>query len=118
MHDRSTGWRFPAEWNRCRDLIARAYAMKNLVILHLESISRQRLAEFASAFPNTLRLMGEGVVFDRFFSSATSTHMVLTYLFHANDFEVDTSTTFEGMVPARQSSSLQGAAGRAATAPI
>lgn len=80
--------------------------MKNLVILHLESISRQRLAEFASAFPNTLRLMREGVVFDRFFSSATSTHMVLTYLFHANDFEVDTSTTFEGMVPARNNPHL------------
>ena len=80
--------------------------MKNLVILHLESISRQRLAEFASAFPNTLRLMREGVLFDRFFSSATSTHMVLTYLFHANDFEVDTSTTFEGMVPARNNPHL------------
>ena len=80
--------------------------MKNLVILHLESISRQRLAEFASALPNALRLMGEGVVFDRFFSSATSTVMVLTYLFHGNDFEVDTSTTFEGMVPARNNPHL------------
>jgi hypothetical protein len=80
--------------------------MKNLVVLHLESISRQRLAEFATAFPNTLRLMREGVTFDRFFSSATSTVMVLTYLFHANDFEVDTSTTFDGMVPARNNPSL------------
>ena len=80
--------------------------MKNLVIFHLESISRQRLAEFARVFPNTLRLMREGVVFDNFFSSATSTVMVLTYLFHANDFEVDTSTTFEGMVPARNNPDL------------
>jgi len=80
--------------------------MKNLVILHLESISRQRLAEFAPVFPNTLRLMREGVVFDRFFSSATSTVMVLTYLFHGNDFEVDTSTTFQGMVPARNNPNL------------
>lgn len=80
--------------------------MKNLVIFHLESISRQRLAEFAPAFPNTLRLMREGVVFDHFFSSATSTVMVLTYLFHANDYEVDTSTTFDGMVPARNNPNL------------
>ena len=80
--------------------------MKNLVIFHLESTSRQRLAEFAPAFPNTLRLMREGVVFDHFFSSATSTVMVLTYLFHANDYEVDTSTTFEGMVPARNNPNL------------
>jgi hypothetical protein len=80
--------------------------VKNLVIFHLESISRQRLVEFAAAFPNTLRLMREGVVYDHFFSSATSTVMVLTYLFHANDYEVDTSTTFEGMVPARNNPNL------------
>ena len=79
---------------------------KDLVIFHLESISRQRLAEFAPAFPNTLRLMREGVVFDHFFSSATSTVMVLTYLFHGNDFEVDTSTTFEGMLPAHNNPNL------------
>jgi len=71
--------------------------MKNLVILHLESISRQRLAAFAADLPHTTRLMREALTFDNFFSSATSTRMVAGYLFHGNDFEYDTATSFEGM---------------------
>jgi hypothetical protein len=73
--------------------------MKNLVILHLESISRQRLAAFATALPHTTRLLGEALVFDNFFASATSTLMVVGYLFHGNDFEYDTASAFEGMLP-------------------
>jgi hypothetical protein len=73
--------------------------MKNLLILHLESISRPRLAAFDGAFPNLRRVMGEALVFDNFFSSATSTLMVATYLFHGNDFQFDTATEFEGMRP-------------------
>jgi hypothetical protein len=71
--------------------------MKNLVVIHLESISRQRLAAFARHLPHTLRLMGEARVYDHFHASATSTLMVMAYLFHANDFEYDTATEFEGM---------------------
>ena len=71
--------------------------MKNLVILHLESISRQRLAAFATALPHTMRLLREALVFENFFASATSTRMVLGYLFHGNDFEFDTASTFDGM---------------------
>ena len=71
--------------------------MKNLVILHLESISRQRLAAFAAVLPHTTRLLREALAFDNFFSSATSTRMVVGHLFHGNDFEYDTATTFEGM---------------------
>ena len=73
--------------------------MKNLVILHLESISRQRLAAFAAVLPHTMRLLREALAFDNFFASATSTRMVLGYLFHGNDFEYDTASTFEGMLP-------------------
>jgi membrane-anchored protein YejM (alkaline phosphatase superfamily) len=71
--------------------------MKNLVIIHLESISRQRLAAFADVLPNIMRLLREAVFFDNFFSSATSTRMVVGYLFHGNDFEYDAATTFEDM---------------------
>ena len=74
--------------------------MKNLLILHLESIARERLAVFASSFPHTRRLTRDARVFDRFFSSATSTLMVVTYLFHGNDFEFDRESRFEGMRPA------------------
>jgi hypothetical protein len=73
--------------------------MKNLLILHLESISRQRLAMFHDAFPNTRRLLQQAVVFDNFFASATSTLMVVGYLFYGNDFEFDVATEFEGMRP-------------------
>jgi hypothetical protein len=74
--------------------------MKNLVVLHLESLSRQRLAAFAPVLPHTRRLLQEAVVFDNFFASATSTLMVTGYLFHGNDFEYDTSSAFAGMRPA------------------
>jgi hypothetical protein len=74
--------------------------MKNLLILHLESITRERLAAFASSFPHTLRLMRNARVFDNYFSSATSTLRVVTYLFHGNDFEFDQASRFEGMRPA------------------
>ena len=80
--------------------------MKNLLILHLESITRQRMAAFGSAFPNTRRLMRESLVFDNFFSSATSTLMVVSYLFHGNDFEFDASSEFEGMRPAANNRNL------------
>lgn len=50
--------------------------------------------------------MQEGVFFDNYFSSATSTVMVLTYLLHANDFEFDTSTQFDGARPARNNRNL------------
>ncbi|MGC1816932.1 MAG: sulfatase-like hydrolase/transferase [Casimicrobiaceae bacterium] len=74
--------------------------MKNFLILHLESITRERMAAFGSAFPNTRRLMRDSLVFDNFFSSATSTLMVVSYLFHGNDFEFDAASEFEGMRPA------------------
>ena len=80
--------------------------MKNLLIIHLESITRQRLSAFGSAFPNTRRLMQDALVFDNFFSSATSTLMVVTYLFHGNDFEYDAASEFEGMRPATNNRNL------------
>ena len=80
--------------------------MRNFLILHLESITRQRLAAFASAFPNTRRLMRDALVFDNFFSSATSTLMVVGYLLHGNDFEFDASSEFEGMRPAGNNRNL------------
>jgi hypothetical protein len=80
--------------------------MKNLLILHLESISRQRFEAFASAFPNTRAVMRDALVFDNYVSSATSTLMVLTYLWHGNDFEFDTASEFDGMQPARNNRNL------------
>ena len=74
--------------------------MKNLLVLHLESISRLRLAVFSGAFPNLSRLMRDCRVFDQFYSSATSSLMTIGYFFHANDFEFDAAAQFAGMRPA------------------
>ena len=71
----------------------------NLLILHLESITRHSLAAFEASFPNLRRLMCDALVFDNFFSSATSTLMAITYLFHGNDFEFDTNSEFDGIRP-------------------
>jgi len=73
--------------------------VRNLLIFHLESVAIQRFAAFAHAFPNVRRMFAEALVFDRFFASATSTVMVISYLFYANDFEFDSSSRFEGMLP-------------------
>lgn len=80
--------------------------MKNLLVLHLESITLQRLAAFASSFPNIRRLMQDALVFDNFFSSATSSLMVITYLCYGNDFEFDTASEFEGMHPVENNRNL------------
>lgn len=64
---------------------------KNLVIFHLESVAWQTLNAFPEAFPNLNRLLPTARVFRSYFSSATSTQMVVAYLLHANDFELDTA---------------------------
>jgi len=87
----------PAPESAGADPIARRSGVKNLVILHLESISRERLTIFESAFPNLRALMRKSVAFDNYFSSATSTRMAVTYLWHGNDFELDASPAFHGM---------------------
>ncbi|WP_029076174.1 sulfatase-like hydrolase/transferase [Kaistia adipata] len=59
------------------------------MVLHLESIAWRTLQSFPEAFPNLNRLMPESRVYRSYFSSATSTQMVLAYLFHGNDREMD-----------------------------
>lgn len=74
--------------------------MKNLLILHLESISQLTLAIHRQHFPNLDRLLSESLRYENYFSSATSTRMVQTYLFHGNDFELDQFATYSDAVAA------------------
>jgi hypothetical protein len=62
---------------------------KNLLIVHLESISWQTLNAFPESFPNLSRIMPDTRRFRSYFSSATSTQMAMTALLHANSFEID-----------------------------
>jgi hypothetical protein len=77
---------------------------KNLVVLHLESIAWQAFNAFPEAFPNLNRVMPAARVFRWYFSSATSTQMVLAYLFHGNDLELDAATSLSE--PAQNNPSL------------
>ncbi|MFI5411600.1 sulfatase-like hydrolase/transferase [Kaistia sp. UC242_56] len=61
------------------------------MVLHLESIAWRTLQSFPEAFPNLNRFMPQSRVHRSYFSSATSTQMVLAYLFHGNDCEMDTA---------------------------
>lgn len=74
--------------------------MKNLLILHLESISQLTLALHRQCFPNLERLLGESRRYENHFSSATSTRMVQTHLFHGNDFELDQHRAYSDAVAA------------------
>lgn len=65
---------------------------KNLVMFHLESIAWQQLQAFPEAFPNLTRFMPSARIYRSYFASATSTQMVLAYLCHGNDFELDAAT--------------------------
>lgn len=62
---------------------------KNLLFIHLESISWQTLNAFPESFPNLLRIMPSTRRFRSYFSSATSTQMVMASLLHGNSFELD-----------------------------
>jgi membrane-anchored protein YejM (alkaline phosphatase superfamily) len=74
--------------------------MKNLVVIHLESISNQTMATFGHAFPAVNKLSRNSIRFDRFFASATSSLMVIASLWHGNSFELDHSHTFDAVQPA------------------
>jgi hypothetical protein len=65
---------------------------KNLLILHLESIAWQTFHAFPDAFPNLKKAIPASRLYRSYFASATSTQMVLAYLFHGNDFELDAAT--------------------------
>jgi membrane-anchored protein YejM (alkaline phosphatase superfamily) len=73
---------------------------RNLLVLHLESISRLTLAFHRHCFPNLERLLSESMQFENYFSSATSTLMVLSHLFHGNDFELDHLAVHDAALPA------------------
>lgn len=74
--------------------------MKNLIFLHLESISNHTLKAFPDAFPATRFLMARSCVFQNFFSSATSSLMALSAVWHGNSFELDYATTLDSVQPA------------------
>jgi arylsulfatase A-like enzyme/predicted O-methyltransferase YrrM len=70
---------------------------KNLLVVHLESISWQLVHAFKESFPNLHRIASQSQRFNSHISSASSTQMVMASLLHGNDFELDVNTSLASM---------------------
>jgi arylsulfatase A-like enzyme len=73
--------------------------MKNVIVIHLESLSNQTMATFRDAFPTLERFSDHCLRFNRFFASATSSLMALACLWHGNSFELDHGHALNGVRP-------------------
>ncbi len=58
--------------------------LKNLVLLHLESLNLINYRSNPELFPNLREMENRSKVYDRYFSTATSTFMVMTDLLYGN----------------------------------
>ncbi len=72
---------------------------KNLVILHLESISNTILWQYRVELGTVWRLMQESLSYSRFNSNATSTIMVVNYFFNGETFVGDYYSHYKDDIP-------------------
>ena len=56
--------------------------MKNLMMIHLESLNYQLFMSFPEIFKEIHKIKNEGVLYNHYFSTATSTLMVLGDIFY------------------------------------
>ena len=68
---------------------------KNVLFIHLESISNEIFYNHVFDMPNLYNLMNESLNLCNFYSTASSTAMSLTDLFYGNDFETISFGGFE-----------------------
>lgn len=68
---------------------------KNVVLIHLESISQLIFNSNRYLMPNIAEIFGKSVNFSRYYSPATSTLMTVSAIFHGNDFELDGFASYE-----------------------
>lgn len=69
--------------------------MKNVVLFHLESLNNLFYLMHPECFPNLLELANNGTSFSKYYSSATSTLMVITDLFFQDTNQFENSTYLE-----------------------
>ncbi|GJM70149.1 hypothetical protein HMSSN036_23650 [Paenibacillus macerans] len=70
---------------------------KNLVVIHLESLSNEIYRQEMHNLTGLTKLMDESIRLNYFFSSATSSLMAFTDFLHGNDAEIENSTTFDDL---------------------
>ncbi len=67
---------------------------KNIIVIHLESISNEILNNHIHELPNVVGLMNQSLNFKNFIASASSSIMSLTDFFYGNELEIDNFTQF------------------------
>ena len=72
--------------------------MKNLVILHLESVSKLILQMNEEIFPAVKRLQKQCMNYTNYFSTATSTAMVLNDITYADFFRIENTKIFGNFI--------------------
>ncbi len=70
--------------------------MKNIILIHLESLSWALYHSHQKEMPNLRRVLGESCVFWKFFSSATSSIMAFNNLLSGSSTDMDHFSTFDG----------------------
>lgn len=68
---------------------------KNLVVIHMESLSNQILFQEMDNLKYFMKMKSESIDFPNFMSSASSSIMAFTDFFYGNDWELDLTTNFE-----------------------
>lgn len=80
--------------------------MKNILLFHLESVSNLIFRTNPECFPSLIKFLDEAEYFPNYYSSATSTYMVITDLFFGDSLQFEKSNYLEDIFsikPTKQS---------------
>ena len=69
--------------------------MKNLMMIHLESLNFQLFMSFPEIFKEIHKIKNEGVFYNHYFSTATSTLMVLGDIFYGGKEQYEVCTSMD-----------------------
>ena len=69
--------------------------MKNLMMIHLESLNYQLFMSFPEIFKEIHKIKNEGVLYNHYFSTATSTLMVLGDIFYGGKEQYEVCTSMD-----------------------
>lgn len=77
--------------------------MKNVLLFHLESLSNLIFQTNQECFPNLRKFIGEAVYYPNYYSTATSTYMVITDLFFGDNLQFEKSKHLEDIFSVKPS---------------
>ncbi|MGL4446935.1 MAG: sulfatase-like hydrolase/transferase [Aeromonas sp.] len=87
---------YQAEFKRAINAaVATTKEKKNVVLVHLESLSNKIYQENQHLLPALAQLAAQSLQFRRYYSAATSTVMSMSAVFYGNKYECDRFNTFD-----------------------